>query len=63
MEDNILVLYDKYNIIFYKLINKEYKFLQTIQIYDKEKYLFEYHRKHRNHNNCIYFLYHLKNDD
>ena len=63
MEDNILVLCDEYNIIFYKLMNKEYKFMQAIQIYDKEKYMFEYSRNHRNYNTCIYFLYHLKNDD
>ena len=63
MEDNILVLCDEYNIIFYKLMNKKYKFMQSIQIYDKEKDLFEVHRKHINYNTCIYFLYHLKNND
>jgi len=63
MEDNILVLCDEYNIIFYKLMNKKYKFMQSIQIYNKKKYMFEYHRNHRNYNTCIYFLYHLKNND
>ena len=63
MKDNILVLCDEYNIYFYKLINTEYKLNQSIQCYDKEKDLFEVHRKHRNPNTCIYFLYPLKNDD
>ena len=44
-------------------MNKKYKFMQSIQIYDKEKYMFEYCRNHRNYNTCIYFLYHLKNNN
>ena len=63
MEDNILALYDEYNIYFYKLINKEYKLIQKIQCYEKEKDYFEVRREHRNPNTRIYFLYHLKNDD
>ena len=63
MEDNVLVLCDEYNIYFYKLINKEYKLIQKIQCYEKEKDYFEVRREHRNPNTRIYFLYHLKNDD
>ena len=63
MGENILVLCDEYNIYFYKLINEEYKLIQKIQCYEKEKDYFEVRKKHRNPNTCIYFLYHLKNDD
>ena len=63
MEDNVLVLCDEYNIYFYKLINKEYKLTQKIQCYEKDKDNSCSRREDRNPNTCIYFLYHLKNDD
>ena len=63
MEDNVLALCDEYNIYFYKLINKEYKLTQKIKCYEKEKDYSYFRRGDRNPNTCIYFLYHLKNDD
>ena len=63
MEVNIFVLCDEYNIYFYKLINKEYKFIKKIQCYEKEKDDLDILEENINPNTNIYFIYHLKNND